>query len=114
MIKTVHPLMPSGDVLNAEVFSALHKVTVEDDLLDQKGDESELATDLRLGVNDFIWLAGRLSQLSQGHGGTALFPSEISSCETAGDLVTKYEKAVKGKQTSLSVAKGTKSKRGQK
>ena len=114
MIKTVFPLMPSGDVLHAEVFSALHKVTVEDDLLDQKGDKSELVKDLRLGDNDFIWLSGRLSQLSQGHGGTALFPSEISSCETAGDLVKKYEKAVKGKQTLASVAKGTKSKRGQK
>ncbi len=81
------------DPLSAEVYEVLHKATIEDDVLDRKGDAAKLVKDLRLGGNDMIWIAGRLSDLSEGHGGRAVFPSEVENCDTVGELVDVYRRA---------------------
>jgi hypothetical protein len=82
------------DAQSEEVFEVLHKVTIEDEVLDRKGDAARLVKDLRLGANDMIWISGRLSDLSEGHGGRAIFPSEVEDCDTAGDLVAVYRTAI--------------------
>lgn len=87
----------SDDELRKEVFDALHKVTVDDDVLDQKGDNATLDDDLELGTNDFIWLAGRLSFLSHGHGGSALFQTEIGTCKNVEALVKLYIQRATGR-----------------
>jgi hypothetical protein len=92
--------VPTDAQLQAEAYALLHKVTVEDEVLDKKGDSAELVDDLRLGDNDFIWLSGRLSSASHGYGGSPIFASQISAAQTAGGLSSAYTKAVRKKSGS--------------
>ena|SRR5690242_17023175 len=86
---------PDDEPLKDEVLAILHKATIEDEVLDDKGMAAELGDDLRLGGNDMVWIAGRLSDLSNGHGGRPIFTSTVEDCDTVADLVEAYIKAVR-------------------
>ena len=86
---------PSDAQLEDDVLAILHKATIEDGVLDAKGGDASLTDDLRLGGNDMIWIAGRLSDLSNGYGGRPIFTSAVEACETVADLITAYGKKVR-------------------
>lgn len=92
------------DKLSTELYEVLHKATVEDEVLEQKQDAATLVKDLRLGSNDFIWIAGRLTDLSIGHGGIPIFTSEVEACDTVGDLDKAYHEAAQTPAAALVAA----------
>lgn len=96
--------MTTDAVARDEVYAALFEVTVEREKLKKKGDKATLSTDLLLGMNDFYWLAGRLSDSSHKHGGSALFGFEIQNCDTVGDLIELYATRIPPPPVAASVA----------
>ena len=85
---------PTYQKAHDEVYECVYKATIEDPVLEKKKDKAKLVKDLRLGGNDLVWIAGRLSDLSKSYGGSYIYSSEVEACDTVGDLVALYAKAL--------------------